>query len=144
MTQADNSIRRFSAGAIGLLAALTLGLGQASAQPPKSAAPAPKAGSASTPQTWHVGDLVSAYIGGACCFDGTVTAVGTGERAGFYMIHFDNPATHDQYIKYSSLEARRASATPTIAAPKNLKPITPACGGAGHPPCLPANPPARP
>ncbi len=142
MTQ---TLRRAMIALVGLMAILAVGLEPASAQQPKAAPAAPtKAGSASSATVWHVGDKVSVYVGGSCCYDGTVAEVGRGSMAGYYLIHFDNPSSQDQYAKYSNVVARRAPA-PTAApvSPKALSPAVHCVMGTigGKPVCLPTAPP---
>ena len=64
------------------------------------------ANQAAAGQGWGVGDHVTVYVSGSCCYDGTVAATGSGSMAGYYLIHFDNPASHDQYAKAANVVAR--------------------------------------
>jgi hypothetical protein len=45
------------------------------------------------------GERVSVAVGGSCCYDGTIVGTGSGAAAGMYLIHYDNPASHDAYAQ---------------------------------------------
>ena len=55
---------------------------------------------------------VSVYVSGSCCYDGTIVGEGTGSLKGYYLIHFDNPSSPDQYAKAENVVPRRAAGAP--------------------------------
>ena len=66
--------------------------------------------------TWHTGDAVKVYVSGSCCYPGKVVGIGSGAMAGYYLIHFDNPASHDQYAKAENVIAQGSAAGSSKAA----------------------------
>lgn len=75
---------------------------QAGAQQPRFAPPPRPAvadGAANGAQVGRTGQRVSVAVAGSCCYDGTIIGAGSGAAAGMYMIHFDNPASQDQYAQ---------------------------------------------
>ncbi len=73
------------------------------AAPRYVAAPAPQQGARN-------GERVSVAVGGACCYAGTIIGTGTGSLAGMYLIHFDNPASQDQYAQAKYIYPRGTAA----------------------------------
>ena len=98
-------------------------------------------GPATAAQEWNTGARVSVYVSGSCCYDGTVIGAGSGSLAGYYLIHFDNPASHDQYAKAANVVARREAGGPAgkgTASPARKPKVRCVMGViGGKPACLP-------
>ena len=73
------------------------------------------AGQAAAAQGALTGDKVSVYVSGSCCYDGVVIGTGSGSLAGYYLIHFDNPGSQDQYAKAANVVPRRSASAPPAA-----------------------------
>ena len=83
----------------------------------------------------RLGERVSVAVGGSCCYDGTIIGMGSGSVAGFYLIHFDNPASQDQYANPKYVYARGTRATPPPGNGGHIHCVMGTIGG--KPACLP-------
>lgn len=54
----------------------------------------------------RMGERVSVSVSGVCCYDGTIIGAGQGALTGYWLIHFDNPASTDSYAKDAFVYAR--------------------------------------